>query len=67
MPPVGGGTAAPPRMPRRRHLSEGAEPDLTHGLSYEEIAHVGGESEQTVRGRLFRARRTLMKEMASWR
>ncbi|MGW7618055.1 sigma factor-like helix-turn-helix DNA-binding protein [Streptomyces antimycoticus] len=54
-------------MPRRRHLSEGAEPDLTHGLSYEEIAHVGGESEQTVRGRLFRARRTLMKEMASWR
>ncbi|MBP8535107.1 RNA polymerase sigma factor [Streptomyces sp. MK37H] len=38
-----------------------------HGLSYEEIANVVGESEQTVRGRLFRARRTLMKEMASWR
>ncbi|MER8155875.1 sigma-70 family RNA polymerase sigma factor [Streptomyces sp. NPDC094472] len=38
-----------------------------HGLSYEEIAQVVGESEQTVRGRLFRARRTLMKEMASWR
>ncbi|AWN32463.1 sigma-70 family RNA polymerase sigma factor [Streptomyces sp. NEAU-S7GS2] len=38
-----------------------------HGLSYEEIAHVVGESEQTVRGKLFRARRTLMKEMASWR
>jgi RNA polymerase sigma-70 factor (ECF subfamily) len=38
-----------------------------HGLSYEEIAQVMGESEQAVRGRLFRARRTLMKEMASWR
>lgn len=38
-----------------------------HGLSYEEIAQVVGENEQTVRGRLFRARRTLMKEMASWR
>jgi RNA polymerase sigma-70 factor (ECF subfamily) len=38
-----------------------------HGLSYEEIAQVVDESEQTVRGRLFRARRTLMKEMASWR
>ncbi|MFE4370380.1 RNA polymerase sigma factor [Streptomyces sp. NPDC056835] len=38
-----------------------------HGLSYEEVAQVLGESEQTVRGRLFRARRTLMKEMSSWR
>jgi RNA polymerase sigma-70 factor (ECF subfamily) len=38
-----------------------------HGLSYHEIAHVVGMSEQTVRGRLFRARRALMKEMASWR
>jgi len=38
-----------------------------HGLSYEEIARVVGESEPTVRGRLFRARRTLVKEMASWR
>ncbi|MEE4546327.1 RNA polymerase sigma factor [Streptomyces sp. V4-01] len=38
-----------------------------HGLSYQEIAHVAGMSEQTVRGDLFRARRTLMKEMASWR
>ena len=38
-----------------------------HGLSYEEIAQVVGENEQTVRGRLFRARRTLVKEMASWR
>ncbi|MFE2498235.1 RNA polymerase sigma factor [Streptomyces scopuliridis] len=38
-----------------------------HGLSYEEVAQVVGESEQTVRGRLFRARRTLMKEMSSWR
>jgi RNA polymerase sigma-70 factor (ECF subfamily) len=37
-----------------------------HGMSYEEIAQVVGESEQTVRGRLFRARRTLMKEMAPW-
>ncbi|MFE7125141.1 RNA polymerase sigma factor [Streptomyces sp. NPDC057617] len=38
-----------------------------HGLSYKEIAQVVGENEQTVRGRLFRARRTLMKEMSSWR
>jgi RNA polymerase sigma-70 factor (ECF subfamily) len=38
-----------------------------HGLSYEEIAQVVGASEQTVRGRLFRARRALLKEMASWR
>lgn len=38
-----------------------------HGLSYEEIAQVVGMSETTVRGRLFRARRTLVKEMASWR
>lgn len=38
-----------------------------HGMSYAEIAQVVGESEPTVRGRLFRARRTLMKEMASWR
>lgn len=38
-----------------------------HGLSYQEIAHVTGAGEQTVRGRLFRARRTLTKEMASWR
>lgn len=38
-----------------------------HGLSYEEIAQMVGENKQTVRGRLFRARRTLMKEMASWR
>lgn len=38
-----------------------------HGLSYEDIAQAVGASEQTVRGRLFRARHTLMKEMASWR
>lgn len=38
-----------------------------HGLSYEEIGQVVGSSEQTVRGRLFRARRALMKEMAPWR
>jgi len=38
-----------------------------HDMSYAEIAQVVGHSEPTVRGRLFRARRTLMKEMASWR
>ncbi|MFF3564668.1 RNA polymerase sigma factor [Streptomyces sp. NPDC002574] len=38
-----------------------------HGLHYEEIAQIVGASEQTVRGRLFRARRSLMKEMAPWR
>ncbi|MFD7612433.1 RNA polymerase sigma factor [Streptomyces sp. NPDC059828] len=38
-----------------------------HGLHYDEIAHVVGASEQTVRGRLFRARRSLTKEMAPWR
>ncbi|WP_329458032.1 RNA polymerase sigma factor [Streptomyces sp. NBC_01497] len=37
------------------------------GLSYGEIAHAVGTSEQSVRGRLFRARCNLMKEMASWR
>lgn len=37
------------------------------GLSYEQIAHVTGTSEQTVRGRLFRARRSLKEMMASWR
>ncbi|MGP3949986.1 RNA polymerase sigma factor [Streptomyces sp. 7N604] len=38
-----------------------------HGLHYEEIAQVTGTSEQTVRGRLFRARRSLTKEMGPWR
>jgi RNA polymerase sigma-70 factor (ECF subfamily) len=38
-----------------------------HGLRYEEIAQVLRTSEQTVRGRLFRARRFLTKEMAPWR
>ncbi|WP_443056395.1 RNA polymerase sigma factor [Streptomyces sp. NBC_00667] len=38
-----------------------------HGLSYAEIAHVVGSSEQTVRGRLFRARRALMEAMRPWR
>ncbi|MFJ9643717.1 RNA polymerase sigma factor [Streptomyces sp. NPDC101206] len=38
-----------------------------HGLHYEEIAHVMGTSEQTVRGRLFRARRALMEAMRPWR
>ncbi|MFE3265555.1 MULTISPECIES: RNA polymerase sigma factor [unclassified Streptomyces] len=37
------------------------------GLSYEQIAHVTGTSEQTVRGRLYRARRSLKEMMASWR
>ncbi|WP_235032644.1 RNA polymerase sigma factor [Actinacidiphila yanglinensis] len=38
-----------------------------HGMSYAEIAQIVNTSEQTVRGRLYRARRTLMKEMAPWR
>ncbi|WP_308042274.1 RNA polymerase sigma factor [Streptomyces sp. 8L] len=37
------------------------------GLSYGEIAQAVGTSEQTVRGRLFRARCNLMEEMAPWR
>jgi len=37
------------------------------GLPYKEIAQVTGTSEQTVRGRLFRARRLLKEAMASWR
>ncbi|MET8412753.1 sigma-70 family RNA polymerase sigma factor [Streptomyces sp. NPDC005195] len=37
------------------------------GLSYEQIAQVTGTSEQTVRGRLYRARRSLKEMMASWR
>lgn len=38
-----------------------------HGLHYDEIAHVVGSSEQTVRGRLSRARRALMEAMRPWR
>ena len=38
-----------------------------HGLSYAEIAQVTRMSESTVRGRLYRARRTLVREMAAWR
>ncbi|WP_329438948.1 sigma-70 family RNA polymerase sigma factor [Streptomyces sp. NBC_01426] len=38
-----------------------------HGLHYEEIALVVGTTEQTVRGRLFRARRALMEAMRPWR
>lgn len=38
-----------------------------HGMHYEEIAHVTGTSEQTVRGRLFRARHTLKEAMGPWR
>jgi RNA polymerase sigma-70 factor (ECF subfamily) len=37
------------------------------GLPYKEIAHVTRTSEQTVRGRLFRARRSLQEAMAPWR
>ncbi|AZM93907.1 sigma-70 family RNA polymerase sigma factor [Streptomyces sp. W1SF4] len=38
-----------------------------HGLHYDEIAHIVGCSEPTVRGRLFRARRALMEAMRPWR
>ncbi|MEU9237217.1 RNA polymerase sigma factor [Streptomyces subrutilus] len=38
-----------------------------HGLHYDEIAHVLGASEQTVRGRISRARRALMEAMRPWR
>ncbi|MEV5344115.1 RNA polymerase sigma factor [Streptomyces achromogenes] len=37
------------------------------GLSYKEISHVTRSSEQTVRGRLFRARRSLQEAMSPWR
>ncbi|MFE9847009.1 RNA polymerase sigma factor [Streptomyces goshikiensis] len=37
------------------------------GMPYKEIAHVTGTSEQTVRGRLFRARRSLQEAMGIWR
>ncbi|MFI5672875.1 RNA polymerase sigma factor [Streptomyces sp. NPDC051704] len=36
------------------------------GLPYKEIAHVTRTSEQTVRGRLFRARRSLKEAMGPW-
>jgi RNA polymerase sigma-70 factor (ECF subfamily) len=38
-----------------------------HGLPYKDIAHITGTSEQAVRGRLFRARRSLKEAMAPWR
>ncbi|MCZ4102230.1 RNA polymerase sigma factor [Streptomyces sp. H39-C1] len=38
-----------------------------HGLHYEDIAQVTGASEQTVRGRLFRARHALKEAMRPWR
>ncbi|MCF2527218.1 RNA polymerase sigma factor [Yinghuangia soli] len=38
-----------------------------HGMSYEEIADVVGIAEPAVRGRLFRARRSLMEAMQAWR
>ncbi|MFF8731570.1 RNA polymerase sigma factor [Streptomyces sp. NPDC015171] len=37
------------------------------GLPYKEIAHVTRASEPTVRGRLFRARRSLQEAMGPWR
>jgi len=37
------------------------------GLSYKEIAQATRTSEQTVRGRLFRARRSLQEAMGPWR
>jgi RNA polymerase sigma-70 factor (ECF subfamily) len=37
------------------------------GMSYKEISHVTRSSEQTVRGRLFRARRSLQEAMGPWR
>ncbi|WUK17234.1 sigma-70 family RNA polymerase sigma factor [Kitasatospora sp. NBC_00374] len=38
-----------------------------HGLHYDEIAQVTGISQQSVRGRLYRARRNLAQEMSPWR
>ena len=38
-----------------------------HGLHYGQIAQITGTSEQSVRGRLFRARRTLTEVMGPWR
>ncbi|AWW35809.1 MULTISPECIES: RNA polymerase sigma factor [Streptomyces] len=37
------------------------------GMPYKEIAHVTRSSEQTVRGRLYRARRSLQEAMGPWR
>ncbi|MFI6449762.1 RNA polymerase sigma factor [Kitasatospora sp. NPDC050543] len=38
-----------------------------HGMHYDEITRTLGMSEQTVRGRLFRARRSLAEAMEPWR
>lgn len=38
-----------------------------HGLSYDEIADAVGISRQAVRGRIHRARRSLLEAMAAWR
>lgn len=38
-----------------------------HGLSYDEIADTVGSSRQAVRGRIHRARRSLVGSMAEWR
>lgn len=38
-----------------------------HGLSYEDIAAIVGASPDAVRGRLHRARRTLVEVMTPWR
>jgi RNA polymerase sigma-70 factor, ECF subfamily len=39
----------------------------SHGLSYEDIAAIVGASPDAVRGRLHRARRTLVEVMTPWR
>lgn len=38
-----------------------------HGLPYAQIAQVTGTTEQTVRGRLYRARRSLKEALGPWR
>ncbi|MER7676999.1 sigma-70 family RNA polymerase sigma factor [Streptomyces sp. NPDC096934] len=80
--PVAGADTSPARMAEEDALADALAEALgsleprqrvcwilreLHGLSYGEIAHVTGTSEQTVRGRLYRARRSLKEMMASWR
>ncbi|MBP0457443.1 sigma-70 family RNA polymerase sigma factor [Streptomyces bomunensis] len=38
-----------------------------HGLSYEDIASVVGINQEAVRGRIYRARRSLTEAMVAWR
>lgn len=81
-PPAVDADSSPPRMAETRAAAAALTralleigPELRvcwvlrelHGLHYEEIAIVVGTSEQTVRGRLFRARRALMEAMRPWR